>query len=255
MNQESKLKQVNGMLIVSLTVIASILAISVFALTDAMFSDEERSMYYGLIWLGFMMINLTIWMIRKDLVSLIFIFITITMAVSYLIDYKGVFITVPLLSLFGAFGYVIYLNSRLSRNYRRLLELTAQPVIEKNDGFSARPYPAGTIDYNDAVIRDFAGFLRKELIAIPYFDADDVMFTIKEYPRLWFIPPDPRRDSYVHFRSNGDISVNITRKEYDKYDAEYSFDELCHSLASLFRQLYEDFGKGQPERVKERFSE
>jgi hypothetical protein len=255
MEKRSKLKPINWFKITSLTVIASVLAISVFAITDSIVSEEERSTLYGLIWLVFGGINLSIWIIRKDLVSLIFIFITLTFAISYLNDYKGVYITIPMLLLFTAYGYIIFLNHKLSKNYRKLLELAAKPVESIEDGFSARPYPGGTMNYDRGELKDFARFLMKEFIAIPYVDKGSAMFMISEHPRFWLTRPDERRNSYVHFSSQGHISVNMIRKEYKKYDAEYTFDDLCQSLASLFRRMFEYHRKGRKDAIRKLFSD
>ena len=147
MEETSKLKPIKWGLIFALILIASLICISLFAIADAYFDEQTALDAYGFIWLGFAAFNLILWIIRKDLVSLSFILINLTMAVSYLSDYKGVFIAVPIIVLYLIYFYLIYVNHKISAHYRRILELAAQPVYRTTDGFTPRPFRRESIPF------------------------------------------------------------------------------------------------------------
>ncbi|MFQ5722265.1 MAG: hypothetical protein ACE5GI_07215 [Candidatus Aminicenantales bacterium] len=145
MSNSSKLKPIKWGLILVLIMLGSIFCISIFALVDSFLSGQSKLTAYGLIWLGFTVFNLVIWIIRKDLVSLSFILINLTLAVSYLSDYKEVFIIIPLIIMYSFYFYIVYVNYKVGSRYRKILELAAQPVKNKTDGFTSRPFPVGQI--------------------------------------------------------------------------------------------------------------
>ncbi|MBD3287249.1 hypothetical protein GF337_00460 [candidate division KSB1 bacterium] len=244
-----KLRPIKWGLIFSLILILSILVISLIAVYDAFLDEQSRLDAYGYTWLAFAVFNFSLWIFRKDLVSLSFLLINLIMAVSYLSDYKGVFISAPLILLFSGYLYVIYINHKFSSHYRRLLELAARPVNSVNDGFTPRPFPAGNLPLNKEKLFDFTNFLKKNYIAFPYIDEDGVVLAIKDHRRFWFGRPSERRDSYISINYNGQIAVNIAKKDYQKYKEEYSFDELCQSLANLFKRFYEYYRSGNESRI------
>lgn len=252
---ESKLKTIKWGLIFSLIALASILVISVFALYDALFDESTKLDAYGYTWLAFAGFNLVLWIIRKDWVSLSFILINLTMAVSYLSDYKGVFIAVPLLVLYSFYAYVIYVNHKFSTRYRRLLELAAKSVEGTTDGYTPRPYPAGKLNIEPSRLFEFASFLKKHCIAFPYIEKGGILFAIKDHRRFWFGHPRVPKDSYVFFNFSGETAVTIAKKDYQKYNKEYSFDELCDSLSRLFKQMYTYFDNGQEHLILNLFAD
>ena len=249
MTESTKLKPIKWGLIFSLTLILSILVISLIAVYDAFLDEQSKLDAYGYTWLAFAVFNFALWIFRKDLVSLSFLLINLIMAVSYLSDYKGVFISVPLILLFSGYMYVIYINHKFSSHYRRLLELAAKPVNSVNDGFTPRPFPAGNCSLSKAKLFEFANFLKKNYIAFPYIDEDVIIFAIKDHRRFWFGRPTERKDSYVSFNYNGEVAVNIAKKDYQRYRQEYSFDELCQSIANLFIRFYEYYRSGNESQI------
>lgn len=249
MNDISKLKPIKWGLIFSLIVLASLVCISLFAVADALFDKQTALDAYGFIWLGFAVFNLILWIIRKDLVSLSFILINLTMAVSYFSDYKGVFIAVPIIILYFFYFYMIYMNFKLSSHYRKILEVAAKPVEKTADGFTPRPLLAGTISFAQKEISGFARFLKKHRIAVPYVDRNGILLAIKDHNRFWFGRPNERKDTYVSFNNDGTVAVNIARKDYQKYKEEYTFDELCLSLGALFKRFLEYYKQGKESKI------
>jgi hypothetical protein len=245
----SKLKPVKWGLVFSLILIGSVICISIFAVLDAKLSEQSRLDAYGYTWLAFAVFNLILWIIRKDLISLMFLLINLTLAVSYLSDYKGIFIIFPLLLFYSFYAYLVYINYRLNANYRQLLELAARPIENTSDGFTQRPFPAGKMNPDSEKLFEFARFLSRNLIAYPYIEQSGISFAVKDHRQFWFGRPNEKKDTYVFFNLNGNVVVNIARKDYQKYKDEYTFDELCQSLGNLFNQFYEYYRKGQNQHI------
>ena len=61
-------------------------------------------------------------------------------------------------------------------------------------------------------------------------------------------------DTFVSFDFNGRVTVNIAKKEYDKYKEEFTFDELCTSLGSLFIEFLKLFQNSDSIRILERIN-
>jgi len=255
MSSSNKLKPPKWGLIFALIVIGSLFVISLFAVLDSLLGEQEKLNAYGYTWLAFAAFNLFLFLIRKDLVSLSFLLINLTIASSYLSDYKGIFIIIPLIILYLFYFYLLYVNHRLNANYRQLLELAAHPVEDTDDGFTSRPLPAGKITLSTEELSAFARFLKKHYIAFPCAEKDNVIFTIKDHRRFWFGRPDELKDSYVAIDLKGNMTVNISRKDYQKYREEYSFEGLCLSLGTVFKRFFEFFHLGQAQKILEILSE
>jgi len=58
-----------------------------------------------------------------------------------------------------------------------------------------------------------------------------------------------KKDTYVTFDFNGNVSVNIAKKDYQKYKEEFTFDQLCSSLGNLFIEFLELYLKGKSREI------
>ena len=121
------------------------------------------------------------------------------------------------------------------------MELAAKSVTGKADGFTSRPLAAGKSKFTRQELMDFAVFLKRNRIALPYYDDKRVMLAVKDQSRFWFGQPTEARDSYISFYFNGNVTVNIAKNDYKKYMDELTFDQLCQSLANLFKTYLHDF--------------
>ena len=249
MKNSTKLKPIKWGLIVVLIMLGSVFCISLFALVDSFLAGQSKLTAYGLIWLGFAVFNLVLWIIRKDPISLSFILINLTLAVSYLSDYKGIFIIVPLIITYLFYFYLIYVNYKIGSHYRKILELTAQPVKNTTDGFTPRPLPVGKTSFSKEEILKFARFLKKHLIAFPYSHQNGILLAIKDHSRFWFGRPNEIKDTYISFHFDGTLAVNIARNDYQKYKEEYTFNELCHSLGALFKRFLDYYQQGKESQI------
>jgi len=148
------------------------------------------------------------------------------------------------------FFYKLF-SKAMQPHYRQILELAAKPVHEVADGFTSRPYPAGEAEYTREEVIRFAQFLTKHCIAVGYIEADRVVLVISgyEFKYLFFIKPDFQKKTYVSFDFSGNISVNIAKREYEKYKDELTFDKLCESLGSLFTTFLDHYRRGESKKI------
>ena len=139
---------------------------------------------------------------------------------------------------------------------RDILELAAQPVESTSDGFTSRPKPAGKAELSRDDVLAFAGFARRNLIAMPYVEPRRVVFVpVKmgaEFGHLFAPRRDYSRDTWVAFADDGDVSVNISEQDYRAYRDELAFDRLCESLARVFTEFVELYRGGKAARVIDR---
>ena len=133
--------------------------------------------------------------------------------------------------------------------YRDVLERAALPVNETKDGFTSRPMPAGQVNFNKEKFFKLGKFLSRYLIAFPMEYKGNHFFLIRNVKGIWFQNPDMSRDSYISFDDEGNVSVNISKSDYQKYKEELTFDQLCTSLAGMFIEFWELFENGKEEEI------
>jgi len=128
--------------------------------------------------------------------------------------------------------------------------LAAKPVQKITNGFTNRPHPGGKISSTDSEIRSFVYYCQRNLIAIPIFEEKRVILSLAETlgQKLGF---DENYDAYSFIALNysGEISVQISEKDYKKYINELSFDQLCQSLANMFIHFIGLYINGEEEKI------
>lgn len=145
---------------------------------------------------------------------------------------------------------VMIFNRRLKWRSREMLELAALPVKETSNGFTTRPLPAGNAEFTNDEMYAFARFLHSQLIAIPFYEPDRIVFSISTpLSRQLGVNKDYFDGSWVSFGKNGDVSVMIAQKDYLKYKDTYSFDQLCEQLGAVFVDFLELFKNGEGSRI------
>ncbi|MFC1916924.1 hypothetical protein ACFLX1_02205, partial [Chloroflexota bacterium] len=107
-------------------------------------------------------------------------------------------------------------------------------------------------------IIQFTQFVRRHLIAVPYTGKDKVVFVPvsagREFPFIMGFKNDYTDETWVAFDFNGDVSVNISHRDYLNYNEELSFDQLCESLGNLFIEFIGMFQRGEGTRIIDRMN-
>jgi hypothetical protein len=55
--------------------------------------------------------------------------------------------------------------------------------------------------------------------------------------------------SWIAFDFHGNVTVNISKRDYLGYKEEFSFDQLCDGLGKLFIRFMDYYRKGEAERI------
>lgn len=159
------------------------------------------------------------------------------------------------LLVFAALVWLVFLVLTRQAKWRGrdILELAAQPVEATSDGFTPRPKPAGKTEFSRDDVLAFAGFARRNLIAMPYVEPERVVFVPvtmgAEFGHLFAARRDYSRDTWVAFANDGGVSVNISEKDYRAYRDELAFDRLCESLARVLSDFVELYRSGKSARI------
>ncbi len=160
----------------------------------------------------------------------------------------------PLVACFAANLAVLAavgMKRKLKWRREEMLELAAQPVIEKTDGFTARPFTAGRVDCSDGELAAFARFLFKHLLAVPYWRQGQLVLVLARRPmdHVLKLRQDGDRDTWVVFDAAGNVTVSIVRSDYLHYTDEYAFDLLCASLGRLFGEFLDLHRSGRKREI------
>ena len=149
--------------------------------------------------------------------------------------------------------FYLFFTKRAKWKGREVFELASMSIKQDPDGFTERPHPAGNAEYSKDELYGFAEFLRRNLIAMPYFEENRVIFVpvkMSDEFRYIFNPGKFRQNrSWIAFDFQGNVIVNVSRQDYINYREELSFDQLCDNLGKLFIGFMQYFRKGEAERI------
>jgi hypothetical protein len=142
---------------------------------------------------------------------------------------------------------------------RDIMEAAAQTVDVGENSYTARPRPVSRINIDKEQLFAFAKYLKKNLIAMPYYNHEKVIFVpvkMGEEYGILFGPNISYWDrTWISFEYSGDVSVNISKDYYLDYKEDLSFDQLCDSLGNLFIKFYEHFKNQEEVRIIDHLNE
>lgn len=182
------------------------------------------------------------------------LFATAMLSMTAIIDDKAyLYVILPVVVLMAASFTVMiifFLQRKLKWRTREMLELAAQPIEDKTNGLTQRPFQAGEIEYSPDEIRDFASFIKRKLIAIPVFEEKRTVF-ILNIPTEHFLLFSKRYDNrtWVAFGYDGKVTVNIQQQDYFMYRDLLAFDQLCQSLGNLFIDFMKQYMNGEESQI------
>ena len=155
--------------------------------------------------------------------------------------------------------FYLFFTRKAKWKGREVFELASISTEPQPDGFTERPLPAGKADYSKDELMGFARFLSSNLIAMPYFEENCIVFVpVKMDDEFGYIfnPEKFRQNrSWIAFDFLGNVTVNISRKDYLDYKEELSFDQLCENLGTMFIRFMEYYRKGEAERILNKLNE
>lgn len=155
------------------------------------------------------------------------------------------------------FIWVLFLlfTRKLKWRSREILELAALPVEETFAGFTQRPFPVGQVSRPGTTVINFASFIHKKLIAIPYIENGSVVLSVNsKLARQIGLLTDYLDTTWVRFDKDGNVSVYISRADYNMYKDSLSFDQLCSSLGNLFIEFFDQFVAGEEQQILSRLN-
>jgi hypothetical protein len=151
---------------------------------------------------------------------------------------------------------LLAVNRKIKWRGRDVLELAARAVDEIGNGYTSRPLHAGKTEFTQQQLRDFAEFARRNLIAFAYLGQDNIVFVPvmlgREVPYMLGLKNDYLDDTWVAFDAEGDISVNISHRDYLEYKEALAFNQLCDALGNLFVEFIELHQRGESVRIIDR---
>lgn len=136
---------------------------------------------------------------------------------------------------------------------RELFELASMKIESDRDGFTTRPRPVGRSEYSRDELNNFADFMKRHLVAMPFNEGNKIIFVpVKggdEFSFLLNTSSFRQKRTWVAFDYEGNITVNISRTDYLAYKDELSFDQLCENLGKLFAEFMDYYRKGEGDRI------
>lgn len=137
---------------------------------------------------------------------------------------------------------------RLELNARKLFRLAAEPVDAMADGYTSRPFSAGKMDYSLQHIIGLGRFLASKDIVRYQTEKDSVTFSFSMNISP-LVDTDFTRTSIITFDSKGNISVRVSKQDYNQYRQKLSFDQLCASIAAIFGGFVNAYQNNNENRI------
>lgn len=157
--------------------------------------------------------------------------------------------------------WLLYLAFRKKTKWRgrELLELAAMNITESPESFTPRPRPIAKLQFTKPELRDFAGFLERNLISLVFIEDNGLVCMPvrvgEEIPLLYKFNIDYADRTWVRFQFDGNVTARISKKDYLYYKDDLSFDNLCNSLGQLYLEFFELFRQGKEIRIIDRMDE
>ena len=166
MTDHSKLKA--NSLTITLSVLGATAAIIIIVLLKMNYNKQTFNQVSGVWWSIVALIQLIIWLRTKNPGYLVWLLACVALAASYLTDYKGLYFLIPASGLILAYLYLLATH-KMTWRYRDILQLAAKPINETADGFTPRPFPAGTASFTKEEMIQFGNYLAMYIILFRNF--------------------------------------------------------------------------------------
>jgi hypothetical protein len=136
---------------------------------------------------------------------------------------------------------------------RDIMEAAAEEVEVGEASYTERPRPVSQIECTKEELSAFAHYLKKNLVVMPYYNHEKVIFVpvkMGEEYGILFGPNVSYWDrTWISFDFSGNVSVNISKDYYLDFKENLSFDQLCESLGNLFITFFEYYKNEEEIRI------
>jgi hypothetical protein len=142
---------------------------------------------------------------------------------------------------------------------REVFELAARSIDTDAGGFTERPLPSGKMDYTKDELLGLAEFLKRNLVAMPHREDNRVVFIPVKMGDEFNYIMNPvgflKKCTWISFDFQGNVTVNISKRDYLDYKEEFAFDQLCDNLGKLFMGFMAYYQKGEAGRILVKLNE
>ncbi len=181
MSEANKLKPINWGLIYSISIV--IFALFIFGFISLKMKMEKHAVdrIFEYFFMAILPLYVFFWFKTKQFIFLPgIVFFTLLIIMIYSQQpLKDVLIVLSF--LFSIYNIcVLYLSHKHTLRHRKFLELAAKHVNEAADGFTQRPYPVGNISFSKNELIDFAAFMKKQAIAIPFIEKNNLILSLPQ---------------------------------------------------------------------------
>jgi len=154
-------------------------------------------------------------------------------------------IFVIILSVYGPTAIKAF---RIEQLARKIFKMAAGNVVSTGDGFTSRPFHAGTKEYTKEQITGFSLYISGKMIAVPRYTETGIRlsFSMVKSPLSKAANPDI---SYVQFDYNQHITIHIASGDYKRFRNQLTFDQLCESMGDLFKRFLNYYINNQEARI------
>ncbi|MBA4319090.1 MAG: hypothetical protein C0412_11885 [Flavobacterium sp.] len=162
------------------------------------------------------------------------------------------------LALFALLLYLLF-TKRIKWRGREIFELSAINVDENSNTYTDRPRPVGRLEYKKDEVLNFASFLMRNLIVMPYYEQERTLLVVvkmgDEYGHLFKTNVNYWDKTWIAFDFDGNISAHISKKDYLDYKYNLEFDNLTEALGNLFIDFFNNFRNGEELRIIDKLNE
>ncbi|HEY47074.1 MAG: hypothetical protein AMJ88_12925 [Anaerolineae bacterium SM23_ 63] len=249
--------------ITGLLIILGILGIS--AIAGALFGQASGLKVLGGLALLYAIYSLNVWIrtmntgyllatLYQAALGLFIVTLPADLEVALQSPFSRLFLVIYVL-LLPMLGYYAF-TKKIKWRGREILELAAAPVEEVENGYTPRPLPAGKLEYTRNELLAFAEFVRRNLIGITYNEGHRIVMVVvkmgEEFRYMLGLHDQFHDETWVSFDFEGEVSVNISQRDYLEFRETLSFDQLCDSLGQLYIDFFDMFRRGESVRAIDR---
>jgi len=165
------------------------------------------------------------------------------------LTFEGYAINILIIILFIVIYWPTFAGAeKFEANARRLFKLAAELLNDTSDGFTTRPYSAGTAKYTSEELMGFVRFINGKFVAKAYYRDNNVYLGFSMGKSL-IVSNNPEDVSYVQFDQDGKLTVAISEFDYRQYRSTFSFDQLCASVGDVFKRFLQYYQDGNEDRI------